>query len=57
MDLKETANTSEAQFDAKEGKYEFVLSISDSYGATCVDTVIVNVEPEQNSCPTPVIRK
>ena len=57
VDLKESANTSEAQFDAKEGKYEFVLSISDSYGATCVDTVIINVEPEQNSCPTPVIRK
>lgn len=57
VDLKETANTSEAQFDAKAGTYEFVLSISDSYGETCVDTVIVDVQPEPNSCPTPVIRK
>ena len=57
VNMGETRNSSEAKFDAESGEYEFVLSVSDTYGATCVDTVIVNIQPESNSCPTPVIRK
>ena len=55
--LGDTRKTSEAKFDAEAGEYEFVLSISDNYGESCSDTVIINVKPEPNSCPTPVIRK
>ena len=57
VNLGETGNNSVAKFDAEAGEYEFVLSISDSYGATCVDTVIVSVQPEPNSCPNPIIQK
>ena len=57
VNLGETGNNSVAKFDAQAGEYEFVLSISDSYGATCVDTVIVSVQPEPNSCPNPIIQK
>ena len=57
VNLAETGNNSVAKFDAEAGEYEFVLSISDSYGATCVDTVIVSVQPEPNSCPNPIIQK
>jgi hypothetical protein len=57
VNLGETGNSSVAKFDAEAGEYEFVLSVSDSYGATCVDTVIVSVQPEPNSCPNPIIQK
>ena len=57
VNLDQTGNTSVAQFKAEAGDYEFVLSISDTYGATCSDTVLVSVQPEPNSCPTPIIRK
>jgi len=57
VNMGETRNSSEAKFEAESGEYEFVLSVSDSYGATCVDTVIVSIQAEPNSCPTPVIRK
>ena len=57
VNLGETGNNSVAKFDAEAGEYEFVLSVSDSYGATCVDTVIVSVQPEPNSCPNPIIQK
>ena len=57
VNLGETGNNSVAKFDAQAGEYEFVLSVSDSYGATCVDTVIVSVQPEPNSCPNPIIQK
>jgi hypothetical protein len=55
--LDGTRKTSEAKFDAEAGEYEFILSISDNYGESCSDTVIINVKPEPNSCPTPVITK
>ena len=57
VDLGETANSSEAKFDAEAGEYSFVLSISDTYGATCVDTVFVDIAEEANNCPVPVIIK
>ena len=43
VDLGESANTSKAQFDAKAGEYAFVVSISDPYLETCVDTVFVSI--------------
>lgn len=55
--LDDTKNTLEAKFEAESGEYEFVLSISDSYGASCSDTVIISVQPEPNNCPTPIIEK
>jgi len=55
--LDNTKNTLEAKFEAESGEYEFVLSISDSYGASCSDTVIISVQPEPNNCPTPIIEK
>ena len=50
----ETGNTSEVKFEAEAGEYGFVLSISDPYGATCMDTVFVNIGEEANECPIPV---
>ena len=55
--LDNTKNTLEAKFEAESGEYEFVLSISGSYGASCSDTVIISVQPEPNNCPTPIIEK
>ena len=55
--LDDTKNTLEAKFEAESGEYEFVLSISDTYGASCSDTVIISVQPEPNNCPTPIIEK
>lgn len=57
VDLGESANTSKAQFDAKAGEYAFVVSISDPYLETCVDTVFVSIAEEANNCPVPVIQK
>ena len=50
----ETGNTAEVKFEAEAGEYGFVLSISDPYGATCTDTVLVNIGEETNECPIPV---
>ena len=44
-------------FDAKAGDYGFQLTITDNYGASCVDTVLVNVDPEPNTCPVVIIKK
>ena len=55
--LDDSKNTLEAKFEAESGEYEFVLSISDSYGASCSDTVIISVQPEPNNCPTAIIEK
>ena len=57
VDLGESANSSVAQFDAQAGEYTFVVSISDPYLETCVDTVFVSIAEEANNCPVPVIQK
>ena len=54
--IKESRKEPVLNFDAKEGNYEFQLTITDSYGAGCVDTVLVKVYPEQNSCPVVIIK-
>ena len=54
--IKESRKEPVLNFDAKEGNYEFQLTITDSYGAGCVDTVLVKVYPEPNSCPVVIIK-
>ena len=55
--IKESRKEPVLNFDAKEGSYEFQLTITDNYGAACVDTVLVKVYPEPNSCPVVIITK
>ena len=56
-DINESRKEPVLNFDAKAGDYGFQLTITDNYGASCVDTVLVNVDPEPNSCPVVIIKK
>jgi len=56
-DVRESSKNPVLNFDAKAGDYGFQLTITDNYGASCVDTVLVNVDPEPNSCPIVIIKK
>jgi len=56
-DVRESSKNPVLNFDAKAGDYGFQLTITDNYGASCVDTVLVNVDPEPNSCPVVIIKK
>ncbi len=55
--IKETRREPVLIFDAKAGNYGFELAITDNYGASCVDTVYLEVSPEPNSCPVVRIDK
>jgi hypothetical protein len=48
-DIRETRKESILNFDAKEGDYGFELTITDNYGASCLDTVLVEVTPQTQS--------
>jgi len=56
-DINESRKEPVLNFDAKAGDYGFQLTITDNYGASCVDTVLVNVDPEPNTCPVVIIKK
>ena len=56
-DIRESSKEPVLNFDAKAGDYGFQLTITDNYGASCIDTVLVNVDPEPNSCPVVIIKK
>ena len=56
-DIRESSEKPVLNFDAKAGDYGFELTITDNYGASCVDTVLVNVDPEPNNCPVVIIKK
>jgi len=56
-DIRESSEKPVLNFDAKAGDYGFQLTITDNYGASCVDTVLVNVDPEPNTCPVVIIKK
>lgn len=51
VELGDSTNTSSLTVDVEAGEYEFKVAVSDSYGETCEGTVLINVEPEKNSCP------
>tara|TARA_B110000305_G_C19308956_1_gene573066 strand:- start:332 stop:742 length:411 start_codon:yes stop_codon:yes gene_type:complete len=55
-DINETRKNAVLNFDAQSGNYGFELTVTDNYGASCTDTVWVNVSPEPNSCPVVVIK-
>jgi chitinase len=55
--IRESNREAVLNFDGKAGDYGFQLTITDNYGASCVDTVLVNVNPEPNSCPVVIIKK
>ena len=55
--IRESSREPVLNFDGKAGDYGFQLTITDNYGASCVDTVLVNVNPEPNSCPVVIITK
>ena len=55
--IRESSREPVLNFDGKAGDYGFQLTITDNYGASCVDTVLVNVNPEPNSCPVVIIKK
>ena len=38
-------------FTAKSGEYEIQLDVTDSYGATCSSSKIINISKEKNQCP------
>jgi len=56
-DINESRKEPVLNFEAKAGDYGFQLTITDNYGAGCVDTVLVNVDPEPNTCPVVIIKK
>mgnify|MGYP003952718009 CR=1 FL=1 len=49
------SKTPEISFNAEAGEYEFTLTLTDNYGASCEEYVIVSVGDEPNACPIPVI--
>ena len=53
--INESSDESVFNFDAPAGNYGFELTITDNYGASCVDTHWVNIAPEPNSCPKVII--
>lgn len=48
-------DTEKITFEAEPGKYKFVLTLTDVYGAACTEYVIVDIAPEPNECPKPTI--
>ena len=56
-DIRESSKNPVLNFDAKSGDYGFELTVTDTYGASCKDTVLVNVAPEPNNCPVVIIKK
>jgi len=56
VEFKEGSEKSVVNFNATEGNYSFELTITDSYGISCIDTHWVNVAPEPNSCPVVIIK-
>ena len=46
-----TVDEVDVKFDAEAGEYEFILAVSDNYGATCEVSTIINILPEANNCP------
>ena len=55
-DINDSREKSVLNFEAESGSYGFELTVTDNYGASCVDTHWVNVAPEPNSCPVIVIK-
>jgi hypothetical protein len=55
-DINDSREKSVLNFEAESGSYGFELTVTDNYGASCVDTHWVNVAPEPNSCPVVVIK-
>jgi hypothetical protein len=55
-EIKDSREKSILNFEAEFGNYGFELTVTDNYGASCVDTHWVNVSPEPNSCPVVVIK-
>lgn len=47
----EDPSKSVINFTAKSGKYEIQLDVTDSYGATCSSSKILNISKEKNECP------
>ena len=56
-DIRESRKESVLMFDGKAGDYGFELTVTDNYGESCVDTVLVEVAPEPNTCPVVIIKK
>jgi len=54
-EINDTRESSVLNFEAESGNYGFQLTVTDNYGASCVDTFWVNVSPEPNSCPIVII--
>lgn len=48
-------DTTYITFEAEAGKYKFVLTLTDVYGSSCSEYVIVDIAPEPNECPSPSI--
>ena len=44
-------STNSINFDAAAGEYEFIVTVTDAYGATATDTVSINIKPEPNDLP------
>ena len=55
-DINESREKSVLIFEAESGNYGFELTVTDNYGASCIDTHWVNVAPEPNSCPVVIIK-
>ena len=55
-DINDSRDKSVLIFEAESGDYGFELTVTDNYGASCVDTHWVNVSPEPNSCPVIIIK-
>ena len=55
-DINDSREKSILNFEAESGNYGFELTVTDNYGASCVDTHWVNVAPEPNSCPVVIIK-
>ena len=55
-EINDSREKSVLNFEAESGNYGFKLTVTDNYGASCVDTHWVNVAPEPNSCPVVIIK-
>ena len=55
-DISDSREKSVLNFEAESGNYGFELTVTDNYGASCVDTHWINVAPEPNSCPVVIIK-
>jgi len=55
-EINDSREKSVLNFEAESGNYGFELTVTDNYGASCVDTHWVNVAPEPNSCPVIIIK-